>query len=76
MGFIIDLFYHPPPMPPIHLPLPARMVPGVMGAISAAFKLAYDRGLLDGFLLGAVVTLILDRRAKIVKGISDATDYL
>jgi hypothetical protein len=59
MGHLFDLFFTPPPMPPIELPLPAWLVPGVLEAIGAAFKLAYRRGVCDGLVAGVLLTLLI-----------------
>ena len=58
MGHLIDLLFKPPSMPPIELPLPARLVPGVRTTIARAFELAYYRGVYDGVVAGVLVTLL------------------
>jgi hypothetical protein len=77
MGHLISLLFRPPPMPPIELPLPAKVIPGVKMAIGKAFELAYYRGVYDGFLAGVLITLLLlpSVRKRIAKGVSHAIDY-
>lgn len=81
MGWVMPMlgrFMSPPPMPPVELPfLPPRMKAGVLAQIEAAFKLAYERGLLDGFILGVLFALLfvpgLRHRAK--EGVSSVLDH-
>ena len=75
MRHLFELFFNPPPMPPIHLPLPARLIPGVKTTITAVFKAVYERGVFDGFVAGVLVTLVFMPavRRRIEKGVSDAT---
>ncbi len=77
MGHLIKILFQPPPMPPIELPMPARLIPGVKMAIGKAFELAYYRGVYDGFLAGVLVTLLFlpSVRKTIAKGVSHAIDY-
>lgn len=64
MRHLFDMLFTPPPMPPIHLPLAARVLPGVKVAIGEAFKLAYHRGLFDGFVAGVLLALLLAPLAR------------
>ena len=77
MGHLIDLLFKPPPMPPIELPLPARLVPGVRTTIARAFELAYYRGVYDGFVAGVLVALLFlpSIRTRVTKGIAHALDH-
>jgi hypothetical protein len=52
MGRLLDLLSKPPPLPPIELPRPARLVPGVRTTIVKAF-VVYYRGVYDGLVAGA-----------------------
>lgn len=78
MGHLFRLLFRPPPMPPIELPLPARIIPGVKVAIGQAFELAYYRGVYDGLLAGVLVTLLFlpSIRSRLAKGAARAIDYL
>ena len=78
MGNLIDLLFKPPPIPPIELPLPARLVPGVRMTIAKAFELAYYRGVYDGFLAGVLATLLFlpSIRNRVAKGVAHALDHL
>jgi hypothetical protein len=77
VGQLIDLFFKPPPMPPIELPLPARLVPGRRATIARAFDLAYHRGVCDGFVAGVLVTLLFLPliRSRVTNGIAHALDH-
>ena len=71
MGHLIDLLFNPPLMPPIELPLPARLLPGVRVTIAKAFELAYYRGVYDfGLVAGVLVTLLFvpSIRSRVIKG--------
>ena len=59
-----------PPCPQSSFRLPARLIPGIRTSIAAGFKLAYERGVYDGFLAGVLVTLLFvpSLRARVVKG--------
>jgi hypothetical protein len=76
MGHLIDLLFKPPPMPPIELPLSARLVPGVRMTIVKAFELAYYRGVYDGVVAGVLVTLLFlpSIRNRVTRGIAHALD--
>jgi hypothetical protein len=78
MKYLFDLLFNPPPMPPIELPLPARVIPGVKTAIGVAFKLAYERGVFDGFIAGVLLTMLFvpSIRQRAVKGASNVIDCL
>ena len=73
---MFDLLFKPPPMPPIELPLPARLVPGVRATIARAFELAYFRGVYDGFVAGVLVALLLlpPIRSRVPRGNAHAPD--
>ena len=58
MGRLFDLLFNPPPLPPLELPLPARMIPAIRVTVQQAFELAYHRGCFDGFVLGVLVALL------------------
>ena len=77
MGHLIDLFFNPPPMPPIELPLPAAMIPGVRQTIAKAFELAYYRGVYDGFVAGVLLTLLFvpSIRSRVIKGATHVLDH-
>lgn len=60
--WFLRLVLSPPPMPEISLPMHLQRVKGIMTTITKAFELAYYRGVLDGFLIGAVLVLILSTR--------------
>lgn len=66
MGRLLSFLFNPPPMPPLELPLPARMI----AAVSKAFELVYYRGVLDGVFAGAILALILMTaiRSRATKG--------
>lgn len=77
--WVIGKLFEPPEMPPIRLPLPARMVPAVKATIQQAFELAYHRGVLDGFFAGCLLVLVLtpairSRHARSAKEHVDVTD--
>ena len=78
MRFLFDFLFSPPPMPPIELPLPARLMPGIKVTIAAAFKLAYERGVYDGFIAGVLVTIMFvpSIRNRAMKGASNVAEYL
>jgi hypothetical protein len=46
-------------MPPIHIPLPASLLPGIQSTIAEAYKLVYFRGVYDGFIGGVLLALLL-----------------
>jgi hypothetical protein len=77
MGHLFKIFFKPPPMPPIEISMPARLMPGVKVLIGKAFEMAYYRGVYDGLLAGVLLTLLLlpSVRKGIRKGISHAIDY-
>jgi hypothetical protein len=52
MGQLIELLFSPPP-------IPEGLLSGVTDAIVAAFRLAYYRGVLDGFFAGALLAMLL-----------------
>lgn len=58
MSQLFDILFYPPPMPPIDLPVPARLIPGIKATVMQAFELAYHRGCFDGFVAGVLVTLL------------------
>jgi hypothetical protein len=78
MGHLIDLLFKPPPIPPIELPLPARMLPGVRQTIVKAFEIAYYRGVYDGFVAGVLVTLLFvpSIRSRVIKGATHVLDHI
>ena len=78
MSHLFDLIFQLPPLPPIELPLPARLVPGVRTTIAKAFELAYYRGVYDGLVAGALVTLLFvpSLRGRIAKGASHVAEHL
>ena len=78
MGHLIILLFKPPPIPPIELPLPARIVPGVRSTIAKAFELAYYRGVYDGLVAGVLLTLLFvpSIRGRIGKGATHVADRL
>lgn len=78
MGKLIEILFHPPPMPPIHLPLAARLVPGVQEAIWKAYEVVYYRGVYDGFIAGVLLTLLFvpSIKNRVAKGASDVLPHL
>lgn len=78
MRFLFDFLFNPPPLPPIELPLPARMIPGIKTTITVAFKLAYERGVYDGFVAGVLATMMFipSIRGRAMKGASHVVDAL
>ena len=65
MKYLYDLFFRPPPMPNVDLPLPAKMLPAIKVTLETAFKLAYERGVLDGVAVTLLaVTMIAVFRRK------------
>ena len=78
MRYLFELLFHPPVMPTIELPLPARLIPGVRTTLGAAFKLAYERGVFDGFVAGVLATLLFipSIRARVIKGASHVAENL
>lgn len=70
MRYLFELIFNPPVMPPIELPFPARLIPGIRTTLVAAFKLAYERGVYDGFIAGVLTTLLFvpSIRARVFKG--------
>ena len=78
MGKLLDILFSPPPIPPIELPLPARVVPGIKTTIAKAFVFAYERGVWDGFVAGVLVTLLFvpSIRQRALKGASYVIDQL
>ena len=55
LAWIASAFFTPPPVPPIHLPLPARLVPQVERTIGEAVSGAYLLGVENGIALGAIL---------------------
>lgn len=78
MRHLFDLLFNPPAMPPIELPVPARFIPGIRTSIAAGFKLAYERGVYDGFLAGVLVTLLFvpSLRGRVAKGDAHVAEHL
>jgi hypothetical protein len=77
VGHLITLLFRPPTVPPIELPMPAKLIPGVKIAIGKAFELAYYRGVYDGLIAGAIITLLFlpSLRKQLAKGVSNAVDH-
>ena len=73
MQHLFDFLFTPPPMPPIDLPMAARLIPGAKVAIAQAFSAAYYRGLYDGAIAGVLFTLLLMPSMR--KGASDASKH-
>lgn len=59
METLIERIFPAPVMPPLDLPMATRIVPAVKIAIAQAFKLAYYRGVMDGFLAGGMLVLAI-----------------
>ena len=78
MGHLIDLLFKPPPLPPIELSLPARLVPGIRTSIVKAFELAYYRGVYDGFVAGVLLALLFvpSIRGRAAKGAAHVVEHL
>lgn len=78
MGKLIEILFQPPPMPPLDLPLPARLIPGARVAIRQAFELAYYRGVYDGFIAGVLVALLFvpTLRGSLIKGAAHVASNL
>lgn len=62
--WLLSWIFTPPAMPRIALPMHLEKVQGIMTTITEAFRLAYYRGVLDGFLFGTVVVLIFSTRVS------------
>lgn len=60
--WFLSWIFSPPEMPRIALPMHLEKVSGIMTTITEAFRLAYYRGVLDGFLFGAVLVLLFSTR--------------
>lgn len=57
MNWFDYLSLSPPPMPDIYLgPVPARHLPVIKMGIAAAYKMAFEWGLVKGFLVGVIAT--------------------
>jgi hypothetical protein len=78
IGHLLELLFKPPPIPPIELPLPARVVPGIRTTIEKAFVLAYHRGVYDGFVAGVLIALLFvpSIRGRVIKGAGNVLDQL
>jgi hypothetical protein len=76
MERLLKLFFNPPPIPPIELPFPARMIPHIKLTIAKAFELAYHRGVLDGVIAGVLITMLFvpSIRNRATKGADNASD--
>lgn len=59
MWTLARLLFNPPPMPEISIPLKLNKVPGIMTTITKAFELAYYRGVLDGFVVGVILVMLV-----------------
>lgn len=55
----IDFLFKPPDMPPIDYPFAARLAPGFLESVENAFRLAYHRGVFDGFVAGVLLSLLM-----------------
>ena len=59
MRYVFELFFKPPEMPPINLPLPASLIPGTKNALLEIYKAVYERGVFDGFIAGVLVAVLV-----------------
>lgn len=73
MKHFISLFFSPPPIPEYSLPVAARLLPHVKLTIAKLFEFAYERGVLDGFIMGVLVALLFMQSIK-TKGASNVED--
>lgn len=78
LAALFNFLFRQPAMPPISLPLPVRMIPGVRATISQAFTLAYERGVYDGLVAGILLSLLLlpTLRSQVIKGASNVLDHI
>ena len=68
MQYLVDLLFSPPLMPPVHLPWPSHLLPGIQGAVTEVFRFAYYRGVYDGFVAGVLLYLLLAPHVRQSRG--------
>ncbi len=78
MRFLFDLLFNQPQMPPIDLPIPARLIPKIHTTIQAALRLTYERGVYDGFVAGVLVSILFipSLRGRAIKGAANVAENL
>jgi hypothetical protein len=78
MGHLIALFFKPPPMPPIDLPLPPRMASGVLSIIGKVYETVYFRGVFDGVIAGVLITLMFvpSIKSRALRGAANVVDHI
>lgn len=76
MDNVFKLFFNPPPIPPIELPFPARMIPHIKLTIAKAFELAYHTGVRDGVIAGVLIALLFvpSIKNRLAKGNKDESE--